>query len=259
MKKKLLFVMFATLVMLTGCEKKFVFSVSDTQTVVFAQGNVVCDEAGVLSFAENQYTLGSFFGWGTGSNPMCDDTLVASFAEFDDWGAHLDGKWRTLTDKEWRHLLMGREGAMGKAGLATVCDVPGMVLLPDNWQADSGSVDFVCGFRSWTGNVYDAEAWTSMEQCGAVFLPAISSPDSVPDSVAVTEGLYWSSTFRSDVDAEALRFTESFMGVGRELRSSRLQVRLVKNASKKHSDKKPLKNANGQIVEEFEEGAVIEM
>ena len=188
MKKKLLFVMLATLVMLTGCEKKFVFSVSDTQTVVFAQGNVVCDEAGVLSFAENQYTLGNFFGWGTGSNPMCDDTLVASFAEFDDWGSHLDGKWRTLTDKEWRHLLMGREGAMGKAGLATVCDVPGMVLLPDNWFADGGDT-----VNPNVPHLYSVLEWRQLERAGAVFLPCAGSVLGLAMCMMLRLGPAWNS------------------------------------------------------------------
>jgi len=135
------------------------YTVADSVTVVFAQGNLQYQATThQWRFASNQYdVIGTvneridttyngwidLFGWGTsGYNdvmPYTIDDTNTHYApgEMDiagteyDWGQHNAisnggnqiGQWRTLTQAEWRHLLYFREGASLRRALATIENV----------------------------------------------------------------------------------------------------------------------------------------
>ena len=181
--------------------KSGLFSVSPNKQVRFAPGNLGYDSVSGYRFASRQYDYGGRFGWGTGSNPTLATRNDADYPAFNDWGSHIDGGWRTLTHDEWNYVTTGRADAAAKCGVATVCDVHGIVLLPDNWNGGA----FNAGFdenrfdNNWDKNVYDASAWSDMETAGAVFLPAsgihIRSASKVRLVLELgSSGNYWSST-----------------------------------------------------------------
>lgn len=110
-----------------------------------------------------------------------------------DWGVNMGG-WRTLTRAEWRCLVgsVGHTAARnGKCGGATVCDVEGLLLLPDLWNGPSINTG-----RAYTSNVYDAVAWAEMESYGAAFLPITGRKSDFDGSSYIDQdnGYYWTTT-----------------------------------------------------------------
>ena len=99
-----------------------------------------------------------------------------------DWGVYnrisnggdQAGLWRTLEYEEMQYLAYHRPGAFKLTGAATVNDVQGVILLPNNWQMPAGLGSFQpVGFLGgeYSDNVYDISDWEQMEAAGAVFLP----------------------------------------------------------------------------------------
>ncbi|MBP5369152.1 MAG: hypothetical protein J6Z01_11945 [Bacteroidales bacterium] len=181
------------------------FSVSPTLKVKFAQGNLQYQPSTkTYRFADNQWQCLSkerdqmsetdtvfwdLFNWGTGTNPATkSDTFV-------DWGTNPvsnggneGGIWRCLSGEEWEYLILKRENAGNLTAWATVNEVKGIVVLPDNFKAE-GEIQFtpVDGklLRSWkdqmslqdtqsdltTANTYSLSQWKALEEAGAMFLP----------------------------------------------------------------------------------------
>ena len=175
--------------------------------------------------------------------------MDGEYAEFKDWGENLSNEsvtWRTLTAAEWNYLFFGRANASNLFGLGKVDGVNGLILLPDNWENNPPSLEFTSaldagliayeeGYYSFTGNGYSlttnnytAVQWQSMENNGAVFLPAAGSRAGQECSNIGEYGYYWSSTPEEEGTAYSLGFTESLVApmVG-EPRASGQAVRLV--------------------------------
>ena len=120
-----------------------------------------------------------------------------------DWGQNsiynngsLDvAAWRTLTNAEWGYLFNSRTDAANLRTLATVCSVPGMLILPDGWTASD--VTLTITVADYTTNNLDATAWESLECDGAVFLPAAGYRNGTAVYDAGSYGVYWSSTSSS--------------------------------------------------------------
>ncbi|MBP5372144.1 MAG: hypothetical protein J6Y55_09520 [Bacteroidales bacterium] len=132
------------------------------------------------------------FGWGTSGYNGCEPYLVeeSPYALYGngksdiagtnyDWGVYntilnggTDNMWRTLTKEEWNYLFKKRVNATEKYGLATVNNVVGLVLLPDDWIMPK-DITFSYGISNgYKQNIYSANDWVKMEDNGAVFLPA---------------------------------------------------------------------------------------
>lgn len=155
------------------------------------------------------------FGWGRwikgqepGTTPLDDVNYFPSINKEGDLlvgEAAIESDWNILEINEWAYLLYYRENADQKYGVATVCDVNGMVILPDDWTAPDG-ISFTPGMASTYGsayygenNKYDADTWKKMESAGAVFLPVtgiLTLYKSDPCTVAYQKSAayYWSST-----------------------------------------------------------------
>ena len=174
--KRMLYVAMAVL-LLSGCRKdpreqerplyptvgaiNARYSVGDSTTVVFAQGNLQYQPSSRRwRFASNQYDVIGYrnaladttssewidlFGWGTsGYGSLMPYCLSDSLQDYHcigstlagspyDWGLFnaIDnggdkaGQWRTLTYGEWHYLLYERDSAAAKQSLATLTNTDG--------------------------------------------------------------------------------------------------------------------------------------
>ncbi len=105
-------------------------------------------------------------------------------------GGNEKGLWRTPHYLEWRYIIYDRKDASNLRGQATVNNIHGYVLLPDNWVLPQG-LNFSPMPNNWTTNVYTSSQWNKMESNGAVFFPAAGLENPVQD--LGIRGLYTSS------------------------------------------------------------------
>ena len=225
-------IIFTTLV--KGC-LPFTFSVSETKKIYFSQGNLQYKaNTNMWRFAEHQYDMigannknisSSYsgwidlFGWGTSGynskNPYMtstnsNDYPTTIYGTNYDWGIYNKiynggnqaGLWRTITFVEWEYLIYERSNASIRYGVATVNNVNGLVLLPDDWIQPSDLIFTSCGSsdynaRDYKMNNYTLSDWEKMETNGAVFLPAAGIRGSNGNIVYGSEGYYWSSTIQA--------------------------------------------------------------
>lgn len=217
------------------------FTVGDNGNVVrFSPGNLQYNahETDKWRFAEHQWdicqtTSGDWittgwvdlFGWGTwgeGKDPLDTSNNSDSYQWSTDFQGELDGRndWRTLTTTEWQYLFESRDNASNLYGCATVNGRNGLVVLPDNWTLPSG-LTFTPGLNRWDNNEYNDSQWGTMEEYGAVFLPAAGQRDYTlgppATEVVLVQGIgvfgnYWSSTIDPDSSSGAYRvsFTQSY-------------------------------------------------
>ena len=141
---------------------------------------------------------------GYGPSRSMKDTNLTGTSSWYDWGVfnaisnggEKPGLWRTLSKEEWDYLLKKRTGATNKIGVAMICGIAGIVLLPDNWVLPS-QLSFTSGFgknaayTAFSKNEYSFEQWSIMEKAGAVFLPATTKWS---NNVEPDLGHYWTCT-----------------------------------------------------------------
>lgn len=181
-------------------------------------GNVSHTDYPVNTTSDNAKAARDYFGWGTsGYNSRYpyltrhEDSYYANsgsstpIAETDyDWGVYNKSKidnapeknWRTLTKTEWEYLLSRKITISGSskrlAGYATVNDIKGIIVLPDNWDGSAGSFNY--GSSSFSDNSYTSSNWTKMENAGCLFLPAAGYRDQSGVNHFNTHVYYWSAT-----------------------------------------------------------------
>ena len=184
------------------------FSINSTGGKVnFSSGNLqYLASTDTWRFAENQYDyIGAapgnnvytdratqaqwidLFCWGTGTNPTYISYNGADFLpgitgeeyEFgtaNDWGTaaaeDLGDGWRTLNKAEWLYILEGRDNAANLWTKATVDGKAGLLLLPDGWTADGVTLTITGTSGAFTTNELDLDEWNTLQNQGAVFLPA---------------------------------------------------------------------------------------
>ena len=168
----------------------------------------------------------SLFGWGTsgwnsGANcyqpwststiyidylpgGSCTNNLTGSYANAD-WGVYnaisnggnQAGLWRTLTTDEWEYVFNTRSTASGiRYAKACVNNVNGVILLPDEWSSSYYSLGSTNnGGPSFSSNTITLSQWDTLEQHGAVFLPAAGSRNGASVSDVGTSGNYWSASY----------------------------------------------------------------
>ncbi len=172
---------------------------------------------------------------------QCTNDLTGAYAEAD-WawhnaisnGGNSAHMWRTMTNDEWTYLITGRANATSKCGYAKVDTTYGMVVLPDVWTLPSGlSFTPGCNGSSISDtsncNVYTLTEWNSMENAGAIFLPAAGFR--VGDYVQCdnNSGYYWSTTAHDTVNAKLYLFRPSFHYPYEQYRLFGFSVRPVKD------------------------------
>lgn len=146
-------------------------------------------------------------------------------------GGNRENQWRTPSKEEWVYLLFARNTASGiRFAKAIVNEIPGLVLLPDNWKVTAYQLNSVndadVGFGA---NVIGLSDWQHvLEPAGVVFLP-IAGARTI-DGVFMDLGCYHSSSAGSG-DA----FGVGFGKIGIVIRATGhrgdgLSVRLVQDA-----------------------------
>ena len=228
------------------------FSVSATQQVNFAQGNLRYRKTDdTWGFADNQYdTIGvankycdvesytgwiDLFGWGTGNDPTYSSQYEANYTTFNDWGSKVgDGLWRTLSKDEWNYLINTRgDETTPRYVKAKLTGVNGLVLLPDDWDTDIYNFTGVNQQNS-SYEVVSETAWSTIEAAGAVFLPSAGARTPGQGNritmVNNEQCEYWtSSPYDDGKNAYYLLFNGDFVKTNYSIRSSGLPVRLVRD------------------------------
>ena len=176
-------------------------SVSSSKKVIFSLGNLQYNNSSQkYLFASSQYTyLGTdnvtenSSGWTVAAN------LVDVFTLSDMQNSYRinDENWRCLSNAEWQYIFSTRTDAINKRTLATVCDIAGLIILPDKWELPSSISAIVIEGKKFDKNVYTQSQWQVLENAGAVFLPAAGYTVSMSTrgfyGVGNT-GTYWTTT-----------------------------------------------------------------
>ena len=228
------------------------FTVGKNKVVYFSQGNLqYIGSTGTWKFADHQFdflgtTTGQdsaaedvdrdLFGWGdvTGFNTS-DDNL--SYAVFSDWGTKIGTGWRTLTGTsrgEYYAIISERQNADKLHGLGRVGCIPGLIILPDDW--DWENVNLSASAPTWTPsaryfsyNNFTYSDWARMEAEGAVFLPAAGQRDGIIVNDIGVRGSYWSpdKNVGDSFTANRMYFYDNCLIVCFTDRSLGFSVRLV--------------------------------
>lgn len=109
-------------------------------------------------------------------------------------GGNQAGQWRTLTIKEWTYLLNDRNTLSGmRYAKAQIDTITGVILLPDDWSASYYELsNFNNSTIPYAENTLTFEQWGTLEQYGAVFLPATGYR--ISTDYYSGAGYYWSSS-----------------------------------------------------------------
>ena len=194
--------------------------------------------------ANNVYASGTYggwidlFGWGTSGHPhgaVCyqpwststtsSNYLAygdASYNLYDqtgeaDWGCNAisnggdkPNQWRTLTKAEWDYMLNTRSGK--RYAKAQVDGVNGLIVLPDGWKTSYYSLNSTnTADAAFSSNVITAEQWPTLEQHGAVFLPAAGYRSGTNLSYTASHGYYWSASCDSVASrAKTMSFSDAY-------------------------------------------------
>jgi hypothetical protein len=174
----------------------------------------------------SQYVDRDLFGWGTSGydhGAVCYQPWSTSQTNSDyfaygnryyelynwtgkaDWGYNAisnggnqeNSGWRTLTKDELGYIFNTRITDTGiRFAKANVSNVNGVILLPDNWSTNYFSLnDTNTKDADYVNNTITASEWITLEQHGAVFLPATGYRFGVSVRSVGNNGYYWSSSF----------------------------------------------------------------
>lgn len=168
------------------------------------------------------YTSSVGYGYGPTDGSTYTYSLTGTYANAD-WGVYNkqsnhnkiegggDHAWRVLTKEEWVHVFNERSTTSGhRYAKATVCDMAGVILLPDNWSDDKYSLNnYNTTGAAFEGNTINSSGWATLEAAGCVFLPAAGyrSGNEVRD--VGSYGRYWSSTYYDSYRAYRVAFDSS--------------------------------------------------
>ena len=245
------------------------FSISDNSQVLFSSGNLQYQgSTSTWRFAENQWdyvgnaTDGNvyeggikcdnsliaqdysgwidLFGWGTGLNPTYISTTNNDYSYFREWGnnpiingGNISYRWRTLTISEWEYIFNTRNTLSDiRYAKANVNGVNGVILLPDDWNRFFYNLNNTnCNDGSFDDNILTALQWITLEQHGAIFIPAAGIRIGTSVSHIESDGEYWSSTYDNTGRAFFIDFNgiQLYTNQGNYSRGYGRSVRLVQD------------------------------
>ena len=214
------------------------------------------------------------FGWGTSGyeyskhvyDPCSTSDIISWYYAYDskdsalynhtgiaDWGynrisngGNKENQWRTLTIDEWRYVIDYRMTPSGiRYARAKVNGINGIVLFPDDWNADyyelkNANSDVINNSNNieinYKENVIEKNEWINLfEPNGAVFLPAAGYKSRYTVFSVGYSGYYWSSDpahdglfeRKSENYANCLIFFSDQLFYSHEMRYNGESVRLV--------------------------------
>ena len=143
------------------------------------------------------------YGYGPTDGTNYDFDLTGSYAN-SDWGVYVpiinggntNNTWRTLMLSEWDYVFNTRVTTSGYRYAKTqINGVNGVILLPDNWDPSIFTINNLNeGEASFNSNVINQSQWSTLENSGAVFLPAAGGRSGITAFNVGTFGGYWSAT-----------------------------------------------------------------
>ena len=148
-------------------------------------------------------------------------------------GGNTEHLWRTLTTEEWDYLLETRTTPSGiRFAKARLGNVNGVILLPDDWSGSYFNLNFPNTTNVYfENNLISLEQWDSIEQHGAVFLPAAGYRLGTEVLNTGSSGHYWSSTHRFEYRAYCVSvFDSGFYPQAIDFVFNGFSVRLVQDA-----------------------------
>ena len=179
---------------------------------------------------------GSSYGYG----PPGDHDLTDAYANAD-WGVYNPisnggnqaNQWRTLTQPEWAYIFNTRTTSSGiRYAKANVNNVNGVILLPDDWSASYYSLSNTNqNGASFGSNEISSTQWSTLEQHGAVFLPAAGYRNGTSVGSVGSLGFYWSASYSRSNCAYCVEIRDSSLNLsdGNIGRCNGHSVRLVRN------------------------------
>ena len=157
---------------------------------------------------------GDYYAYGSPNYNLFDQTGKA------DWGynaisngGNQENLWRSLTCEEWGYVLTLRTTTSGILYVkARVNNINGIILLPDDWDASYYSLSNTnTGNANYDGNIITASQWNTLEQHGAVFLPAAGYRMGTSLGVVNTGARYWSSSHQNNNYSLYMDFGTSYL------------------------------------------------
>ena len=153
-------------------------------------------------------------------------------------GGNQSNLWQTLTTQEWLYVFTMRMTTTGiHYARGNVNGTNGMILLPDDWDVSYYTLTNTdisgAGYNSNEISVFD---WITLEQHGAVFLPAAGCRQGTSIGSVNYGGYYWSASY---YDSQLAYYAYFFNNTGigtvfnpqyNHYRSYGRSVRLVRNA-----------------------------
>lgn len=198
---------------------------------VFENG-VKCDNSLISSSYDGWIDL---FGWGTSGwdngnlyyrpwNSECNHADSTSFyygpyGAFDlttlyvnsDWGYYnsisngggQNHFWRTLTHDEWTYVFDNRNTSSGiRFVKACVNYVNGVILIPDEWDADNYSFNNINnGYSYYSDNSISVSNWNVLQNTGVAFIPAAGLREGTAVHFINFHGYYYSASY-DDVELD---------------------------------------------------------
>jgi hypothetical protein len=157
--------------------------------------------------------------------------------EIVDWGSNAivnggneGGLWRTLGSDELDYLLNRRNTVSGIRWVkATVNDVCGLIILPDDWESSLFHFEEVNG-GEYSSNIISMNDWIEvLEPNGLVFLPAAGWRNQTTILQAYIDGEYWlqDTPAFDNKSASRLSFSNLGLSIGSSYRYTGMAVRLV--------------------------------
>ena len=187
-------------------------------------GNYFYQPYNTSNSTSSPYTSSVGYGYGPTDGSTYTYSLTGYYANAD-WGVYNkqsnhnkiegggDHAWRVLTKEEWVHVFNERSTTSGhRYAKATVCDMAGVILLPDNWSDDKYSLNnYNTTGAAFEGNTINSSGWATLEAAGCVFLPAAGyrSGNEVRD--VGSYGRYWSSTCYDSYRAYRVAFDAGYV------------------------------------------------
>ncbi len=128
-------------------------------------------------------------------------------------GGNHTKQWHTLTQQEWNYVFNTRSTTSGiRYAKALVNDVKGVILLPDNWSSDTYNLSNTNNSgASYSSNTITPSQWSTLEQHGAVFLPAAGNRYGTSLYYVGSSGFYWSASYFNSSSACDVYFNDSYL------------------------------------------------
>ena len=172
----------------------------------------------------------NYYAYGQSDYNLYDQTGQADWGynPISNGGNTENSGWRTLTTEEWDYVFNTRSTASGmRFTKATMNDVNGVILLPDDWDVSYYPLNSSSGF---SGNIITASQWSTLEQHGAVFLPAAGARNKTSVNDVGSCGYYWSASCSSIYNAKYMYYTSNYLyPVRNHSRYYGYSVRLVRD------------------------------